>query len=159
MIEETGSVVELKGKHIAVVLCEKSSFCKNCASMEQCRLGDDNRSMLVEAHNPIGARVGHKVRLVTSSKSFLQSSFILYIVPLIALIVGAIAGHLIGERLETGINPDLLSALLGTAFLIGAFLTIRVGTRALPREDYMPRITEILAEEAVLTAELKKNGN
>ncbi|MBE0599147.1 MAG: SoxR reducing system RseC family protein [Desulfuromonadales bacterium] len=159
MIDETGSVIELKGKHVAVVLCQKSSFCKNCASMEQCRVGDDNRSMLVDAHNTIGARVGDRVRVVTSSKSFLKSSFILYIVPLIALVVGGIVGQLLGERLESGPNPDLLSAILGTAFLIGAFLTIRVGTRALPRENYMPRITEILAEESVFADELKKHGD
>lgn len=158
MIDETGSVIELKGKHIAVVLCQKSSFCRNCASMEQCRVGDDNRSMLVEAHNTIGARVGDKVRVVTSSKSFLQSSFILYIVPLISLVVGAIVGQLLGERLENGPNPDLLSAIFGTAFLVGAFLTIRVGTRAVPRENFMPRITEILPEETVLTTELQ-NGD
>ena len=122
MISETGSIVELKGKHVAVVLCQKSSFCSHCASMESCQVGDDNRSMLVEAHNAIGAQVGDKVRVVTSSKSFLQSSFLLYIVPLIALIVGGIIGQLLGERMELGIDPNLLSAIFGSAFLVGAFL-------------------------------------
>jgi sigma-E factor negative regulatory protein RseC len=147
MIEEYGTVVELKGKGTAVVVCEKGSFCKNCASMEACRLGDDNRSMLVDAHNPLGAQVGDKVKIVTSSKSFLQSSFILYIVPLIALVIGAAIGHGIGERLEAGVDPNLLSAIFGIAFLVGSFLIIRVGSRAIPREAFMPRIAEIVREE------------
>lgn len=157
MIEETGSIVELKGKNIAVVLCQKSSFCKHCASMESCQVGDDNQSMLVEAHNTIGAQVGDRVKVVTSTKTFLRSSFILYIVPLVALIIGGVAGQLIGERLANGIDPNLLSAILGTAFLVGAFLTIRVGTRALPRERYMPHIAEVVPEGDVLVENLQ-NG-
>jgi sigma-E factor negative regulatory protein RseC len=158
MIEEYGSVVELKGKMTAVVLAQKSSFCKNCASMQSCQVGDDNRSMLVEAHNLIGAEVGHKVRLVTSTKSFLQSSFLLYIVPLIALIVGAVAGHLIGESMAAGPDPNLLAALIGTAFLVGSFFVIRIGSRAIPREAFMPRIVEVLSEDEALQEDLQ-NGH
>jgi sigma-E factor negative regulatory protein RseC len=155
MLEEFGNVVELKGKMVAIVLCQKSSFCKNCASMQSCQISDDNRSMLVEAHNVIGAEVGNKVRLVTSSKSFLQSSFLLYIVPLIALIVGAVAGHLIGESMPAGPDPNLLAALIGTAFLIGSFFVIRIGSRAIPKEAFMPRIVEVLSEDEALQEDLQ----
>ncbi len=147
MIEETGSVVELKGKQIAVVLCQKSSFCQNCAAMRSCQSGSDDRSMLVEAFNPIGAEVGDRVKIVTSSKTFLQSSFLLYIVPLIFLLVGAVSGRVVGSFLETGPNPDLLAALLGVAFLAASFLVIRVGSRAIPMEATMPRVAEILQED------------
>ena len=148
MIEEFGTIVELKGKHVALVLCERSSFCAHCASMGSCHVGSDNRSMLVEASNPIGAQVGDHVRLVTSSKSFLQSSFILYIVPLIALVVGALLGFGIGEKLPQGPDPNSLAAVCGVAFLVGAVLVIRVGSRAIPPEMFMPRIVEILRKEA-----------
>ena len=148
MIEEFGTIVELKGKHVAVVLCAKSSFCTHCAAMGTCQIGSDNRSMLVEASNPLGAQVGDHVKLVTSSKSFLQSSFILYIVPLIALVAGALLGFGIGERLPNGPDPNLLSAIIGVAFLVGAFLVIRVGSRAIPPETFMPRIVEIRRQEA-----------
>lgn len=143
MIEEIGTVVELKGKHIAVILCQKSSACKHCAAMSFCQVGDDNKSMLVEAHNALGAVVGDRVKLATSSSAFLRSSFFLYVVPLIGLVLGAIIGQLVGERLE-GVDPDLLSAVIGVAFLVGTFLLIRVGSRALPKENYMPNIAEIL---------------
>lgn len=155
MIEEYGSVVELKGKMTAVVLAQKSSFCKNCASMQSCQVSDDNRSMLVEAHNVIGAEVGHRVRLVTSTRSFLQSSFLLYIVPLIALILGAVAGHLVGERMAAGPDPNLLAAIIGIAFLVGSFFVIRIGSRALPKEAFMPRIVEILSDEEALQKDLQ----
>jgi len=148
MLEEFGSVVELKGKETAVVLCQRSSFCQHCASMQSCQVADDNRSMLVEALNPLGAAVGDRVRLVTSTRSFLQSSFLLYIVPLIALVVGAVAGHQVGLRLAGGPDPNLLAAIIGTTFLVGSFFVIRVGSRAIPKEAYMPRIVEILEAES-----------
>lgn len=144
MLEEVGTVVELKGKHVALVHCQRGSFCKHCAAMGSCQVGSDNKSMLVEAHNVLGAQVGDKVKIETSTKSFLQSSFMLYIVPLIALLFGAIAGNLVGQRLVGGPDPNLLSAIIGVAFFAGSFVIIRVGTRALHREDFMPRITRIL---------------
>jgi sigma-E factor negative regulatory protein RseC len=147
MIEELGTIVELKSKAVAAVICKKSTLCENCASVGLCQMGDDSRSMLVEALNPLGAQVGDRVRLVTSTRSFLQSSFILYIVPLIALIIGAVAGQQIGLSGMVGIDPNLLAALIGTACLVGSFLFIRFVSRAIPRETYMPRIIEIIREE------------
>jgi len=144
MIEEQGTIVELKGKHVALVLCRKSSFCQNCASMESCHVGDDNRSMTVEARNDIGARVGDLVNIQTSTKHFLQSSFVLYIIPLVGLLAGGVLGKLAGENFPLGLEPDLLSALLGTAFLVGSFLIIKVGSKAVAKDSYMPRITQII---------------
>ncbi|PLX85197.1 MAG: hypothetical protein C0617_05800 [Desulfuromonas sp.] len=147
MLEEIGTVVELKGKQRAVVLCKRGSFCEHCASSGLCRMGDDEKSMLVQAQNQIGARVGDRVKIATTTKNFLQSSFFLYIVPLIGLIVGAGLGQVIGMQLENGPDPNLLAALIGTAFLVGTFLVIRVGSRAIPEETFMPRIIQILTAE------------
>lgn len=152
MMEESGTVIELKTNQIALVLCQRTSACNHCASKSSCISGDNKGTMQVDAHNPLNAQVGDRVKLATSSRVFLSSSFILYIVPLIALVIGAALGQLIGERLADGPDPNLLAAILGCAFLAGSFLTIRVGTRALPPEDYMPSITEILPAEAAPSA-------
>jgi len=118
-------------------------------------MGDDNTSKVVEAHNLIGAGIGDRVRLNVSTKTFLQSSFIVYIVPLIALLVGAIIGNLIGEQLHAGPDPNLLAAILGSAFMVGSFLVIKVGSRALPKEHYMPKIVSLVAAEDSLVTELQ----
>lgn len=154
MIEETGTIVELKGKHVAVVMCKKNSFCKNCAALDSCQIGDDNKSKLVEAHNLIGADVGDEVKVATSTRSFLQSSFLLYIVPLIALLVGALTGFFLGENLQGGPDPNLLSAVLGIAFLIGSFLVLKVGTKSLSREKFMPRIVAVLSSDDAFVKDL-----
>ena len=159
MIVEYGTIVELKSAEIAVVLCQKQSACQHCPSSGACQIGDDGKSMLVEAFNAIGAEVGDRVKVETSTKHFLQSSFVLYIVPIIGLLIGAIAGQLIGENLNTGLDPKLLSALIGVAFLVGTFLCIRVGTRALKRELFMPRITAVQDQIDTQTEEILNHGN
>jgi sigma-E factor negative regulatory protein RseC len=147
MIEEVGTVVELKGKLVAVVMCTKSSLCENCATNGNCALGDDDKSRLIEVQNALNAQVGEQVRIATTTKSFLQSSFLLYIVPLIALVVGAIVGKLVGEGVSTGLDPNLLSAVFGVFFMAGSFVILRVGSSVLTKENYMPKIIEILKEE------------
>ena len=144
MIEEFGSIVELKGKNVAVVLCQKSSSCKNCAAEGSCHVGDDNSSKLVEAHNHLAATIGDRVKIATSSRSFLQSSFLLYIVPLIFLVTGAALGQFMAESLDNGLDSNVISAIMGTSFLAASFLVIRIGSRSLVKEAYMPRIVEII---------------
>lgn len=158
MITEYGTIVELKGRQIAVVICQKQSACKHCPSSGACQIGDDGKSMLVESFNQIGAQVGDKVKVVTSTKHFLQSSFILYMVPVIGLLIGAVTGQLIGENIDIGVDPKLLSALIGVAFLVGTFLCIRIGTRALKREIFMPRIVGLQAESDTQAKELLEHG-
>jgi sigma-E factor negative regulatory protein RseC len=68
---------------------------------------------------------------------------VLYILPVVGLLIGAGAGQMIAENTDIAVDPQLLAALLGVAFMIGTFLSIRVGTRALKREIFMPRIVEI----------------
>ena len=58
MIEENGTVVELKGKVTAVVMCRKSSLCDNCATNGSCMLGEDGHTRLIEVRNDLIADEG-----------------------------------------------------------------------------------------------------
>ncbi|MCW8858382.1 MAG: SoxR reducing system RseC family protein [Deltaproteobacteria bacterium] len=143
MIEEFGTIIELKDQQIAVVQCMKHSACHHCPSSGSCQLGDDNESMLVEALNQAGGKLNDRVKVVTTTKNFLQSSFLLYIVPIIGLLIGAYLGQLIGDSNPTAIDPSLLSALTGVVFLVFTFLAIRFFTRRLKREKFMPTIVAV----------------
>jgi len=147
VIEEIGTVVELRGRHLAVVLCQKSRLCENCATGGSCQVGSAGRDRLVEANNALGAAVGERVRVAVSTRSFLQSGFIVYIVPLLALVAGALLGKLTGEHVAGGADPELLSALFGIGFLVGSFLVIRVASQSLSPETFRPQITAILEQD------------
>lgn len=143
MIEEFGTVVEIKNSIVAVVQCQRNSACQHCPSSGACSMGDDGKTMQVEAVNKVGAGLNDQVKIVTSTKHFLQSSFLLYIVPIIGLLIGALIGQAIAERIELGIEPSLLSAVTAIVFLIATFMAIRVGTQRLQADVFMPRIVEI----------------
>lgn len=147
MIEEAGTVVELKGNRTAVVMCQKSSLCEHCATKDVCVLGEDSKTRFIEVQNHLGATVGERVLIATTTKSFLQSSFLLYIVPLIALVIGAVVGKQVGEHLDTGLEPNLLSAIFGVFFMSGSFVLLRVGSQALDQDRFMPKIVAILQDE------------
>lgn len=149
MIEETGQVVEIRDGGVAVVLCQKNSMCAHCASSGSCLSAGESGDRLVEVANPIGARVGQKVRLGISSRVFLKSSFIVYILPLVALLVGGGLGQWVGESFPLGLDPNLLAAILGCASLGGAFLAIRLVSRTLRSEQYLPTILGVVAEETM----------
>jgi sigma-E factor negative regulatory protein RseC len=71
----------------------------------------------------------------------------LYIVPLIALVIGAVVGNALGTFFPLGVDPNLLSAIFGVFFMIGSFLIIRVGSGALRAEKFMPEIVTVLPPE------------
>ncbi len=106
-------------------------------------MGSDGKSMVVEAYNRAGGRVDDRVKVVTSTRNFLQSSFLLYIVPIIGLLAGAGIGQSVGDRNPDLIDPSLLSALLGSLFLVLTFLAIRFFTRKLKREKFLPTIVSV----------------
>ena len=143
MIEEYGTIIELKERRVAVVQCVRNSACQHCPSSSACQLGEDHESMLVEAYNQVGGQLNDRVKLVTTTRNFLQSSFLLYIVPVLGLLVGALLGQAIGERADVPLDPSLLAALCGSGFLVTTFLAIRFVTRSWKKEAYMPRIVAI----------------
>src|SRR6056297_643926 len=69
------------------------SACSHCD--EKCMLADDSHEMEemeVLVNDPIGAEVGSMVELEMGAKPILFSAFVVYLVPLIALIGGYFIG-------------------------------------------------------------------
>lgn len=143
MIEEIGTIVELKEGKVAVVQCGRSSACQHCPSAGSCQMNDDQQTMLVEALNDAGGQLNDQVKVVTSTRNFLQSSFMLYIIPVVGLIIGAGVGQAFAQQLGVGVDPSLVSAILGLVCLILTFVGIRALTRTWQKERFMPRIVAI----------------
>lgn len=147
MMEEIGTVVELKPGGTAMVLCQKGSACGHCSAADKCEMGKDSGERLVEARNDAGAGVGSQVKVGISSQTFLKSSFLVYIVPLIALVVCALIGSQIAGMLDKDLDPNLLSAALGIGGLVVSLLLIRGYNKKLERERYLPRILAVIDPE------------
>jgi sigma-E factor negative regulatory protein RseC len=126
---------------------KKPEPCAHCAAKGACEIGTDKKARQVEALNSVGAHVGDQVRMETSVRKFMQSSLLLYGLPMVFLLVGAIIGNLVGTNIATG-DPNTWALLGGVGSFIFSLFLIRFCTRGVSKEAYMPQIVRILEREA-----------
>ncbi|MBI4844260.1 MAG: SoxR reducing system RseC family protein [Nitrospirae bacterium] len=143
MIEETGVVISTDGI-IAKVLVQKRGACEGCSATGTCSVTEEG--MEIEALNPHQAKAGQKVRVSIKPMTYLKGTMLVYGLPLLALISGAVIGKNIAEKLLLPFNSDLAAAVAGfTAFGI-AFLFVRVFSKNLEsKAEYKPVIEEIIS--------------
>lgn len=133
---QSGIVKEIHcSKQQAEVEITRSSACgDNCASCGLC----PGQTARVFAVNDINACVGDRVAIEMSDKNVLGAAFLVYIVPIIALI----AGYLLGDIL---FKSEPLGVLTGIIFMAVTFIVIMRIDRKNKRK-YTPRIVQIITE-------------
>jgi sigma-E factor negative regulatory protein RseC len=142
-VEEVG-LVKSAGGTVATVLVQRKSACEGCSS-GVCKVAD--QSMEIEALNPLHAHAGQKVRVVIHSSTYMKGALIVYGIPLISLITGAVLGRELFSRFLKNLDPDSVSALFGFSALGISFLIIKAwSTIAGKKTDSQPVVTEILEE-------------
>jgi sigma-E factor negative regulatory protein RseC len=136
--EQLGIVVETEG-NVAKVRATRHGDCKNCGACP----GDD--AMQVEARNPIGAKAGQRVAFIIPEVNMLQAAFTVYMLPLVAIALGAVAGWYIAK--QTGASAATMYEIIGGALAFGLSLVyIKLYDRhARTSEKMQPYITKILS--------------
>ena len=144
MIEEIGVVITAQGD-IAEVEGQRRSTCGGCAVNRACGTSliaryFGRRRSLLRAHNSIGARPGDRVVLGLPEGALLEASFVAYLVPLLAMMGGAILGdHLAG--VWTPAYAQGISVLCGFGALAVALVWLRkFGRTKASDERFQPRI-------------------
>ena len=141
VMEEVGTIKSTDGL-FAVVSVPRKSSCEGC-TLNICK--PDEQVMEIEALNAAKAGVGQKVRVVMKSYSYMKSAGIVYGIPALALVLGAVVGKELFSRYLPGFDPDIISAMFGFGGFILAFIVIRVWTdNAAKRTESKPVIEEIL---------------
>ncbi len=142
MSTEEGTITKVAG-HKAWVRVRRSSMCENCSSKGICTTIGGGESMESEALNTANGSVGDRVLLRIPQKSLLKISFVFYMVPVIFLIAGIIAGMKIGKTYFP--DPELISMLSGIAACAASFIIIKIfAHRVRKNRDYMPEIVKII---------------
>lgn len=143
MIEEVGTVIDLRDDgRIALVQCHKQSACDKCPTGGVCRTGSGGLRE-VEALNHAMAAIDDQVRLAISSRKFLRSSLIIYILPLVGLLCGAGLGHQFSKVEGLPIDSELLMALTAVGGMLVVFMLIYRLTKRFDREAFMPIIVSV----------------
>ncbi|MEJ2641744.1 MAG: SoxR reducing system RseC family protein [Desulfosarcinaceae bacterium] len=144
MATEKGIVIRLGAPDsgMAWVQTQRSSACKSCSSRHSCNPGGHGKEMEVEAINNIGARVGDEIILSLDTGPLLKATFLLYVMPILCMIAGAVVGH--RYALSRGWDPSGLSAAVSLGALAISFFFIRLRGNTLARKsDYKPQIVRI----------------
>lgn len=141
MIEEEGIVVEEDGGTAKVSILKKSA-CEQCASSGICHPGDQE---YMEASNPLGARKGQKVKVILAPQVYLKASIVLYGVPMVSLIAGAIIAKNLAEHSGAVSNSDLWAFIGGMVCMLVSFIFVKWYNRKVEKtQEYKPVIAEIL---------------
>ncbi len=143
MAIEEGVVTGIE-ESFALVKVVRKTACAHCPSAGSCHIESD-RDMLVKAQNEAGARIGQRVKLFISPGSILAASFLLYLVPLFGLVMGAAIGKLVVAPFFANLSSELLAAGIGLITMAGVFLGIRFyDQHRRQKEKYIPKIIQIL---------------
>jgi sigma-E factor negative regulatory protein RseC len=131
-----GTVLEVRGEH-ALIEAARRGVCEGCADQQSCAvdaLGSSGHTEVVLARNPIGAGAGDVVEFDLAGHAELRISLLVWVVPLVGLIAGAIGG----ANLHAAISLErdvgtLVGAVLGSALAFGAVVAVDRRSRGSPQ--------------------------
>lgn len=141
MEKERGIVEQVEGGK-ATIRIQRSSHCASCSSRDQCHTMGE-REMRIEILNTLRAKEGDLVEIAVPTRSLLKLSLLVYFVPVLMLLIGALLGQVWAETFSS--DPTLASVVGG----IGAMGLSFVGLKWLDgkmrgKVEYSPRILRIL---------------
>jgi sigma-E factor negative regulatory protein RseC len=140
-VEEVGVIKSIEGL-VAKVSVLRKSACEGCTA-GICK--PEEQTMEIEALNPVEARVGQKVKIIMKPYTFLRGSIIVYGVPALSLLIGAILGKEVFSHYLKEFDPDIVSAIFGFGAFAISFLSIKLwSNKAGKRVELKPVIEEIL---------------
>lgn len=135
--QQEGIIIETVGK-MAKVKTSRHNDCANCGSCP------GNSAAVLDVRNPVGAKVGQKVIIELQEVNMLKAAFTVYILPLLALFVGAMAGGAFAIWAGT---VETASRIVGAAAAFaGAIWYIRHYDYSVRMDDKMqPVVVHILS--------------
>lgn len=138
-LTKTGIVRGIEGR-MALVVTRMEPACQGCKARDACSVtGGGGANVEVRARNTVGAEVGDVVTISIKGSSLLKVSFLVYMVPILALIGGAVLGSSLSGVVS--VDENLLVGLCGLLAFSGAFIWLRKKAQKLSsRNEFVPEI-------------------
>ncbi|MGB9749346.1 MAG: SoxR reducing system RseC family protein [Caldisericia bacterium] len=136
-MKEIGKILENK-KNLSVVEVG-GEFCDSCISKEKCFFHRE-RDKIIEADNVVDAKPGDLVLIEVPAKNYIFSTFVIYIIPIIFMFIGAILGEFYLKKIfYKGVN--ISSIIFSFLFLIIALFITKIFQKYI---FFRPKIQEII---------------
>lgn len=129
MAKKKGRVTHLSRDGWATVYIERGDACNDCEAAQFCHTLVDCSKLETRVLNQAGAKVGDLVTIELSSKMVFRGALLLYIIPVMGLLSGAITGaglSKISTISETGATIAFAFAGLALGFIITTWISRRL---------------------------------
>jgi len=138
-----GIVKSVQGNMARVVVVEGPGCCESCQAVS-C---DPINGTETEVVNTVHAKVGQKVKIDMHALTFLKEVLVLYVLPIVALLTGAVLGRSYLPAYFRGTSPDVLSAAGGFFLFVISLLTAGLYARKIEKKAEDKPVIESIIEE------------
>jgi sigma-E factor negative regulatory protein RseC len=128
MITEQG-IVTRATPDVALIKTNRAAACEVCSAKDSCGTIHRGKEMTVEVPNTLGVETGDSVLIGMQTKSALLLTFLIYVVPILCLVAGALTGDALGPLLR--INASFAAMVLGFSFFGIAFVILHKKSAAM----------------------------
>jgi len=144
-MKEYGVVLELIGDK-AIVNVKRQSACGQCKA---CDLGtSEQKEINITAKNEVGAKVNDNVNLLIETPDILKAAIIVYVIPLVALLLGVGISTYITKLM--GIDGETISIIVGLVCTGLSYILVKKKDIKLNKtKKYEPSIVEILGQNII----------
>jgi sigma-E factor negative regulatory protein RseC len=153
MLEEIGVVSQVshtEREQFILVETQVKTTCGSCQAKDNCgtrtiaSVLSRRREALRFAYSG-DVSVGQKVKLGISEQRVLTASLLVYMVPLLALLVGAMTGQFVLAALSIGSELGVIAFAFGSAAL--AFLGVKAYLTSQPSGDFYPKLLAVFPKD------------
>lgn len=145
-MENRGYVVETLENNIAKMKMQKHSACSSCG---KCAHSQDQKDIIVDVYNEVGAQVGDYVEVNLDSVNVLKAVGIAYVIPLISLLVGTISTYFVLTNMGINQNVEVISGIVGLLLTVISYIWIRKNdNRFRESKSYIPVIIKLIEKGA-----------
>ncbi len=138
-MKEIGKVLKTEGNFSIVEVGGK--YCETCSLKGFCLLSAQ-RERKIKAKNLVNAKEGDIVIVNVPSKKYLSVTFVIYVLPIIFMLIGAYVGIKLGTILGIK-DPDLSPIIFGFSFLFLSFILVRSLSNII---NFRPEIEKVIEE-------------
>jgi len=143
MADTKGLVLSIEKDGWAQVATERKGACGGCKTTHSCHSCLPNSKIVTEVLNKAGAKEGDLVNVSLNSGLVLKSAAILYLIP----VVGLMAGALMGAALNVRLAISETSAAIAFGFpglCLGFLITVLISRRMSANNRLTPKISQII---------------
>ena len=141
-MNQQGYIVEIVDSVTAKLKLNRHSACASCG---KCATTSEEKDIIVEVDNTIGAKVGDKVEVNMETVNVLKAAFIAYAIPLVSLLLGTVGTFYSLKAVNVTSNVEFISGLVGLIFTFISFLILRKNDKKFrDSKEYIPVVTRVI---------------